>query len=106
MLTEWELPLHSFLIRLPIGALLIHRGDSRDSLRREKSQFQRTPGTVPSTQGTPDLPKQASTGVCVGSSAAPRKPGQEPLPTFLPQPNCWAGLLLLGEFIDTDAPRE
>lgn len=106
MLTEWELPLHSFLIWLPIGALLIHRGDSRDSLRREKSQFQRTPGTVPSAQGTPDLPKQASTGVCVGFSAAPRKPGQEPLPTFLPQPNCWAGLLLLGEFIDTDAPRE
>lgn len=88
MLTEWELPLHSFLIWLPIGALLVHRGDSWDSLQREKPQLRRTPSTVPSTQGTPDLPKQASTGVCVGSSAAPRKSGQEPLPTFLPQSNC------------------
>lgn len=36
MLTDWGLPLHSFLIWLPIGALLIHRGDSWDSLQREE----------------------------------------------------------------------
>lgn len=39
MLADWGLPLHSFLIRLPVGALLIHRSDSWDSLRREEKPW-------------------------------------------------------------------
>lgn len=39
MLTDWGLPLHSFLIWLPVGALLIHRGDRWDSLQRQEKPW-------------------------------------------------------------------
>jgi len=39
MLTDWGLPLHSFLIWLPIRALLVHGSDSWDGLQGEEKPW-------------------------------------------------------------------
>lgn len=94
MLTEWELPLHSFLIWLPIRALLVHRGDSWDSLQREKPQLRRTPWTPRGHLIFPNkLPQGCVLAPLQHQGNLAKKPFQH-------------SKCLNGEFIDTDAPRQ
>lgn len=107
MLTEWELPLHSFLIWLPIRALLVHRGDSWDSLQRERRHSSGGhPAQSPSHRGHLIFPNKLPQACVLAPLQHQGNLAKNPFQHSFPSPTAWGGLLLLGEFIDSDAPRE
>lgn len=89
----WKLPLHSFLIWLPIGALLVHGGDCWHSLwREEKPWVPESSHVLPSAQWPPTFPNKLSrrsVSVSAASRTCCQKPFNIPSPKVAVQVCCF-----------------